>query len=167
MRLLLDRHLVQRRRLVHPALVLLRLVLRRRVVLCVDAVHLVKGEVPRRRLQSPGLLRVVDLRGEASRSAVDVATGLHVDVVLVVDEVPRRRQQPPGLLPAYPLQRPSASFVATPTRLPYAFTASGEFPDIAHVDSTFGFTEYAHAVGTTQPKVSRTTKEARATPETA
>ena len=45
-------------------------------------------KVPRRRLQSPGLLRVVDLRGEASRSAVDVGAGLHVDVVLVVDEVP-------------------------------------------------------------------------------
>ena len=87
-------------------------------ILCVDAVRLVVDEVPRRRLQSPGLLRAVDLHGEASRSAVDVAAGLHVDVVLVVDEVPRRRLQPPGLLRAYPLQRPSASFVASPTRLP-------------------------------------------------
>ena len=100
-RFLLDRHLVRRRRLVHRPLVLPRLVLRRRVVLCVDAVRLVVDEVPRRRLQSPGLLCVVDLRGEASRSAVDVATGLHVDVVLVVNEVPRRRLQPPGLLRAY------------------------------------------------------------------
>ena len=41
------------------------------------------------RLQSLGLLRVVDLRGEASRSAVNLAEGLHVDAVLVVDEVPR------------------------------------------------------------------------------
>ena len=118
MRLLLDLHLVRRRRLVHRPLVLLCLVLRRRVVLSVDAVRLVVDEVPRRRLQSPGLLRVVDLRGEASRSAVDVAAGLHVDVVLVVDEVPRRRLQPPGLLRPYPMQRPSASFVASPTRLP-------------------------------------------------
>ena len=39
-------------------------------------------------------------------------------VRLVVDEVPRRRLQPPGLLRAYPLQRPSASFVASPTRSP-------------------------------------------------
>ena len=118
MRLFLDRHRVRHRRLVHRPLVLLRLVLRRRVVLCLDAVHLVVDEVPRRCLQSPALLRVVDLSGEASRSAVDVAAGLHVNVVLVVDEVPRRRLQPPGLLRAYPLQRPSASSVASPTRLP-------------------------------------------------
>ena len=118
MRRLLDRRLVRRRHLVHRPLVLLRLVLRRRVVLCVDAVRLVADEVPRRRLQSPDLLRVVDLREEASRSAVDVAAGLHMDVVLVVDEVRRRRLRPPGLLGAYPLQIPSASFVASPTRLP-------------------------------------------------
>ena len=118
MRLLLDRHLVRRRRLVRRPLVLLRLVLRRRVVLCMDAVRLVVDEVPRRRLQSPDPLRVVDLRGDASRSTVDVAAGLHVDVVLVVDVVPRRRLQPPGLLRAYPPQRPSASFIASPTRLP-------------------------------------------------
>ena len=47
MRLLLDRHLVRRRGLVHRPLVLLCLVLRRRVVLCVDAVRLVVDEVPR------------------------------------------------------------------------------------------------------------------------
>ena len=50
MRLLLDRYLVRCRRLVYRPLVLLRLVLRRRVVLCVDAVRLVVDEVPRRRL---------------------------------------------------------------------------------------------------------------------
>ena len=115
---LLHRHLVRRRRLVHCPLVMLRLVLRRKVVLCLDTVRLVVDEVPRQRLQSPGLLHVVDLHGEASRSAVDVAASLYVDVVLVVNEVARRRLQPPGLLRAYPLQRPSASFVASPTRLP-------------------------------------------------
>ena len=118
MRLFLDRHLVRRRRLVHRPLVLLRLVLRRRVILCVDAARLVVDEVPLRRVQSPGLLRVVYLRGEASRRAVDVAAGLHVDVVLAVDEVPCRRPQPPGLLRVCLLQRPSACFVASPTRLP-------------------------------------------------
>ena len=76
MRLLLDHHLVRRRRLVHCPLALLRLVQRRTVVLCVDAVRLVVDEVPRRRLQSPGLFRAVDLLGEASRSAVNVAAGL-------------------------------------------------------------------------------------------
>ena len=55
---------------------------------------------------------------EASRSKVDVAGGLHMDVVLVVDEVPPRRLQLPGLLRAYPLQIPSGSFVASPTRSP-------------------------------------------------
>ena len=88
MRLFLNRDLARRRRFVHRPLVLLCLVLRRRVVLCVDAARLVVDKVPRRRLQSPGLLRVVDLRGEASRSAIDVGAGPHVDVVLVVDEVP-------------------------------------------------------------------------------
>ena len=91
------------RRMVHRPLVLLHLVLRRRGVLCVDAVCLVVDEVPRRRLQSPGLVRVVDLRREASPSAGDVAAVVHVNVVLVVDEVPRRRLQPPRLLRAYPL----------------------------------------------------------------
>ena len=43
----------------------------------------------------------------------------------------------------------------------------GEFPDVAHRDGTFGFTEYVYAVGTTQPNVPRTIKEARATPEAA
>ena len=43
----------------------------------------------------------------------------------------------------------------------------GVFPDVAHRDGTFDFTEYACAVGTPQPKVPRTFKEARATPEAA
>ena len=108
----------------------------------------------RRRLQSPGLLRVVDLRGEASRSAVDVASGLHVDV-LVVDEVPRRRLQPPGLCSVA-----TAKTISELRRLSYAFTVKGEFPDVAHRDGTFGFTEYAYTAGTTQPNVPRTIKEA-------
>ena len=49
----------------------------------------------------------------------------------------------------------------------YAFTVKEEFPDVAHRDSTFGFTEYVYTVGTTQPNVPRTIKEARATPEAA
>ena len=40
-----------------------------------------------------------------------------------------------------------------------------EFPDVAHRDDTFGFTEYAYAVGTTQPNVPQTIQEARVTPE--
>ena len=119
------------------------------VGLFVDAVRLVLDEVPRNRLQSTGLLRVVDLRGEASRSAVDVAAGLHVNVVLVVDEVPRRRL---------------AKTISELRRLSYAFTLTGDFPDVAHSDGTFGFTEYECAVGTTQPNVPRTIKEARVTP---
>ena len=51
MRLILDRHLIRRRRLVHRPLFLLRLVLHRRVVLCVDAVRLVVEGVPPLRLQ--------------------------------------------------------------------------------------------------------------------
>ena len=43
----------------------------------------------------------------------------------------------------------------------------GEFSDVAHRDGTFGFTEYAYAVVTTQPNVPRTIKEAQATPEAA
>ena len=80
-----------------------------------DAVCLVVDEVSRGRLLLSGLLRMVDMQGEASRGAVDMAADLYVDVVLVVDEVPRRRPQPPGLLRAYPLQRPSAIVVASPT----------------------------------------------------
>ena len=37
--------------------------------------------------------------------------------------------------------------------------------DVAHRNGTFVFTEYAYAVGTTQPNVPRTIKEARTTPE--
>ena len=49
----------------------------------------------------------------------------------------------------------------------YAFTVKGKFPDVAHRDGTFGFTQYAYAVGTTQPNVPRTIKEAWATPKAA
>ena len=105
-RLLLDRHLVRRRRLVYRPLVLLHLVLRRRVVMRVDAVRVVVEEVPRRRSQSTGLLGVVDQRGEASRSWSARGRGF------------TSAPEPPGLLRAYPLQRPSVSFVAPPTRLP-------------------------------------------------
>ena len=53
-----------------------------------------------------------------TRSASRGISGLHVDVILVMDEVPRRRLELPGLLRAYPPQKPSASFVASPTRSP-------------------------------------------------
>ena len=49
----------------------------------------------------------------------------------------------------------------------YASTVKREFSDVAHRDVTFGSTEYTYAVGTRQPNVPRTTKEARATPEAA
>lgn len=62
---------------------------------------------------------------------------------------------------------PTAKTVSELRRLSYAFPAKGEFPDVAHRDGTFGFTEYAYTVGTTQPNVPRTIKEARATPEAA
>ena len=62
---------------------------------------------------------------------------------------------------------PTAKTISELRRLSYAFTVKREFPDVAHRDGTFGFTEYAYAVGTTQPNVPRTSKEARATPEAA
>ena len=62
---------------------------------------------------------------------------------------------------------PTAKTISELRRLSYAFTVKGEFPDATHGDGTFGFTEYAYAVGTTQPNVPRTIKEARATPEAA
>ena len=62
---------------------------------------------------------------------------------------------------------PTAKTISELRRLSYAFTVKGEFPDVAHGDFTFGFTEYAYAVRTTQPNVLRTIKEARATPEAA
>ena len=52
-------------------------------------------------------------------------------------------------------------------RLSYAFPATGEFPDVAHRDTTLGFTEYAYAVGAVQPDVSCTIQEARASPDAA
>ena len=52
-------------------------------------------------------------------------------------------------------------------RISYALTAKGGFPDVAHRDGSFGFTEYAYAVRTSQPDVPRTIQEARASPEAA
>ena len=65
------------------------------------------------------------------------------------------------------LSVPTAKTISELRRLSYAFTVKGEFSDVAHRDGTFGFTEYAYAVGTTQPNVPRTIKEARASPEAA
>ena len=55
---------------------------------------------------------------------------------------------------------PTAKTISELHRLSYAFTVKGEFPDVAHRDGTFGFTEYAYTAGTTQPNVPRTIKEA-------
>ena len=41
----------------------------------------------------------------------------------------------------------------------------GEFPDVALRDGSFRFTEYAHALGTSQPGVPRTIQEALAMPD--
>ena len=62
---------------------------------------------------------------------------------------------------------PNAKTLRELRRISYAFTAKGEFPDVAHRDGSFGFTEYAYAVGTSQPDVPRTIQEARASPEAA
>ena len=62
---------------------------------------------------------------------------------------------------------PNAKTLCELRRISYAFTAKGEFPDVAHRDGSFGFTEYAYAVGTSQPDVPRTIQEARASPEAA
>ena len=43
----------------------------------------------------------------------------------------------------------------------------GEVPDVAHRDGVFRFTEYAYAVGTSQPGVPKTMQEARAMPDAA
>ena len=61
----------------------------------------------------------------------------------------------------------TAKTISELRRLSYAFTLKGGFPDVGHMDGTFGFAEYAYAVGTTQPNVPRTIKDARATPEAA
>ena len=59
---------------------------------------------------------------------------------------------------------PTAKTVSELRRLSYSLTVKREFPDVAHRDGTFGFTEYAYAVGTTQRNVARTIKVARTTP---
>ena len=43
----------------------------------------------------------------------------------------------------------------------------GELPDVARRDGSLGVTEYAYAVGTSQPNVPRTIQEAWASPEAA
>ena len=50
-------------------------------------------------------------------------------------------------------------------RLSYAFTVKWEVPDVAHRDDSFRFTQYAYAVGTSQPGVPRTIQEALAMPD--
>ena len=60
---------------------------------------------------------------------------------------------------------PNAKTLCELRRISYAFTAKREFPDVAHRDGSFGFTEYAFAVGTSQPDVPRTIQGARASPE--
>ena len=62
---------------------------------------------------------------------------------------------------------PTAKTISELRRLPTRSPSKGEFPDVAHRDGTFGFTEYAYAVGTTQPIVPRIIKKARATTEVA
>ena len=63
--------------------------------------------------------------------------------------------------------QPSARTISELRRLSYAFTVKGEFPDVAHRDGSFGFTEYAYATGTSQPGVPRTIQEARSMPDAA
>ena len=143
------RHLVLRRRLVYLLLVLGRLLLRRVVALRKGVAAV--AEV---------VLRVVDLRWEVARHAVVVVR--RVGVVLVVDEA----------APARPVTRsvakqPNAKTISKIRRFSYAFTVKGEFPDVAHRDGSFRFTEYAYAVGTSQPGVPRTIQEARAMPDAA
>ena len=75
-----------------------------------------------------------------------------------------------GPTPARPVTRsvakqPNAKTIGEIRRLSYAFTVKGEFPDVAHWDGSFRFTEYAYAVGTSQPGVPRTIQEARAMPD--
>ena len=62
---------------------------------------------------------------------------------------------------------PNAKTLYELRRTSYAFPAKGEFADVARRDGSFGFTEYAYAVGTSQPDVPRTIQEARASPEAA
>ena len=65
------------------------------------------------------------------------------------------------------LRVPNQKTLSELRRLSYAFPAMGEFPNVAHMDATLGFTEYAYAVGAVQPDVPRTIQEARASPDAA
>ena len=160
-RLLLDRHLVRRRRLVHRPLVRLRLVLRRRGVLCVDAFRGGRGSAP-----TPAVTRSAS-RGRSARGDITQRGGGSSGSA-------RGRGTRGGRgFTSTPATTKSASSVPTAKtiselhRLSYAFTVKVGFPDVAHRDGTFGFTEYVYAVGTTQPNIPQTIKEARATPEAA
>ena len=62
---------------------------------------------------------------------------------------------------------PTAKAISELLRFSHAVPVKGEFTDVAHRDGSFGFKEYAYAVGTTQPSATRTIKEQRATPEAA
>ena len=64
-------------------------------------------------------------------------------------------------------RQPNAKTISEIRRLLYAFTMKGEFPDVTHPDGSFRFTEYAYAVGTSQPGVPRTIQVARAIPDAA
>lgn len=59
---------------------------------------------------------------------------------------------------------PNAKAVREIRRISYAFTAKEEFPDVAHRDGSFCFTEYAYAVGTSQSDVPRTIQEVTGLP---
>ncbi|CAB1117222.1 unnamed protein product [Ectocarpus sp. CCAP 1310/34] len=60
---------------------------------------------------------------------------------------------------------PNAKTIRELRRISYAITAKGEFPDVTHRDGSFGFTEYAYAMGASQPDVPQTIEEARAMPD--
>ncbi|CAB1105086.1 unnamed protein product [Ectocarpus sp. CCAP 1310/34] len=60
---------------------------------------------------------------------------------------------------------PNAKAIRELRRISYAFTAKGEFPDVAQRDGSFGFTEYAYAMEASQPDLPRTIQEARAMPD--
>ncbi|CAB1109543.1 unnamed protein product [Ectocarpus sp. CCAP 1310/34] len=70
-----------------------------------------------------------------------------------------------GTPPTDDAPRTSGETIRELRRISYAFTAKGEFPDVAHRDGSFGFTEHAYAMGASQPDVPRTIEEARAMPD--
>ena len=84
---------------------------------------------------------------------------------------------PPGSSPAFAQRwsqrRTTYAYSVEPNvpslwaTISYAFTVKREFPDVTHRGGTSTFTKYAYAVGTTQPSVPRTIKEARAATEAA